>query len=143
MSNGYSWHELNQLMRRRKPEIKIDSYGRYSKWERGSKELPVILEFTNSVEAIEGNEFGMILRIKGGKGLRLDFCIKHPCFYDAKGNQEPDFSGEYYVSSNDFRFYIGDCIWHPLEDKVGEWKFFVYNNGETIASKTLNIIPAN
>lgn len=126
-------------MRNKKLEIKIDSYGRYSKWNRGSKELPVILEFTNIIEAAEGNEFGMILIIKGGKGLKLDYCIKHPPFHDSKGNPEPDFTGEYYVNSNDFRFFIGDCIWLPIEDKVGEWSIFVYHNGKTIASKILNI----
>ncbi len=102
-------------------QVKIDSYdGRYTKWEHDSKKLPEIRAYTNTIEAIEGNEFGMILRIIYGKGLKLDFCIKHPPFQNAKGNQEPDFKGEHFVNSNDLRFYIGDCIWPPVEDKVGE-----------------------
>lgn len=127
-------------MRNRKPEMKIDSYGRYTKWEHGSKKLPKILDFTNTIEANEGNEFGMILRIKGGKGLKLNYCIKHPPFPNAEGNPEPDFLGEYYVNSNNFKFYIGDCIWHPLEDKVGAWEILVFHEGNTIASKSFQII---
>ncbi len=130
-------------MPQRKPEIKIESYGRFSKWERGSKELPSILEFTTSIEALEGNEFGMIIRIIGGKGLKLDYCIKHPFFHDADGKVEPDFTGEYYINSNDFRFYIGDCIWLPVKDKVGDWDLFVYHNGKTIANKSFQIVTLN
>ena len=127
-------------MPQRKPEIKIESYGRYSKWERDSKELPSILEFTNSIEAVEGNEFGMIIRIIKGKGLKLDYSIKHPPFQDAQGKPEPDFTGEYFINSNDFRFFIGDCIWLPVEDKAGVWNIFVYHNGETIANKSFQVV---
>ncbi|MBA7517639.1 hypothetical protein ES705_09693 [subsurface metagenome] len=57
------------MTRRKNPDIRIESYGRYSKWKQGSKKLPMILEFTNTIEAVEGNEFEMILRIKESKGL--------------------------------------------------------------------------
>lgn len=123
-----------------KPKIKIESYGRYSKWNRESRELPKILEFTHTIEATDGNEFGMILKIEGGKGLRLDFCIKHPPFRDANGNVEPDFVGEYYVNTNNYEFFIGDCIWLPLEDKLGTWKVIVNSEGKEIASKKFNVV---
>lgn len=127
-------------MPRRKPDIKIESYGRYSKWERESKKLPSILEFTTTIEAIEGNEFGMIIRITGGKGLKLDYCIKHPSFPNTKGDIEPDFCGEYFVNSNDFRFYIGDCIWLPVEDKRGDWEIFIYHDERCVAEKSFKIV---
>jgi len=127
-------------MPQKKPEIKIESYGRYSKWENGSKKLPSVLEFTNVIEAFEGNEFGMILRIKRGKGLKLEYCIKHPPFLCDDGKVAPDFIGEYFVNSNDFQFYIGDCIWLPYDDKIGNWEIKVYHEDRIIAEKTFEIV---
>lgn len=127
-------------MSKRKPKIKIDSFGRYSRWERGSRELPKILEFTNQIEAIEGNEFGMVLYITGGRGACLEYCIKHPPFKDKNGNTEPDFTGAYVIKSNDHKFYIGDSIWLPVEDKVGTWKILVKHEGKVIAEKGFRII---
>ena len=127
-------------MKKKQLKIKIETFGRYSKWDRNSRKLPEIIEFTNTIEAIEGNEFGMVLRILGGKGLKLDFCIKHPPFRDSEGKPEPDFIGEHYVSSNDYRFYIGDCIWLPVEDKAGIWELFVSFQGNIVASKTFRVV---
>ena len=124
---------------KKKPKVKIDSYGRYSKWERGSRELPKILEFTETIRALEGNEFGMVLHITGGKGARLHYCIKHPPFIGSNGKVAPDFIGEYLVSSNDYRFFIGDSIWLPVEDKVGKWVISVEFEGNTVAEKTFEI----
>lgn len=122
------------------PKIKIESYGRYSKWNRGSKELPHIMEFTDTILSEEGNEFGMILHISGGKGAKLDYCIKHPDFTDANGNLEPDFTGTYLVNSNDFKFFIGDCIWLPVEDKVGNWTIQVEFEGKVVAEHIFKVI---
>lgn len=130
-------------MPRKKPKIRIESYGRYSRWERGNRKLPKILEFTQTIEAIEGNEFGMILKIEGGKGMRLDFCIKHPPFRDESGNLEPDFTGEYFVNSNRYEFYIGDCIWLPVEDKIGAWEIMVSHDGQELARKVFHVVPAS
>ena len=127
-------------MPQKKPEIKIESYGRYSKWERGNKKLPSILEFTNTIKAFEGNEFGMILRIKRGKGLKLIYCIKHPSFLNENGIIAPDFIGEYFVNSNDFQFYIGDSIGLPVENKIGTWEVIVYHEDKTLASKSFKIV---
>jgi hypothetical protein len=127
-------------VKKKKPDIRIDTYGRYSAWDTSTKELPEILEFTETIEAAEGNEFGMVLRIRGGKGLKLAFCIKHPPFIGKRGKPEPDFTGEYYVNSNDFRFFIGDGIRPPAEDKAGKWEIFVYFEGEIIASRSFQVI---
>lgn len=122
------------------PKSKVESFGRYSKWKRGTKELPQILEFTNTIKSVEGNEFGMVLHITGGKGAKLDYCIKHPPFTDAKGNIEPDFTGTYLVNTNDYKFFIGDCIWLPVEDKVGDWIVRVEFEGKLIAEHTFKVV---
>ncbi len=127
-------------MPRKKPLIKTESYGRYSAWDRNSRELPQILEFTNIIQAIEGNEFGMILKIEGGKGMKLDYCIKHPPFRDAAGRIEPDFTGEYYVNTNNYSFYLGDCIWLPVEDKTGIWEVSIAYEGKILASQTFEVV---
>lgn len=125
---------------RKHPKIKIESYGRYSKWNRGSRDLPKILEFTDTIKSEEGNEFGMILHITAGKGAKIQYCIQHPPFKDANGNVEPDFTGEYLVSTNDYKFYIGDCIWLPVEDKTGKWVISVEFEGKVVAEKVFNVI---
>lgn len=122
------------------PKIKVESFGRYSKWKRGSKELPKILEFTHTIKSEEGNEFGFILHITGGKGAKLDYCIQHPPFTDAHGNLEPDFVGTYHVNTNDYKFFIGDCIWLPLEDKVGDWIVSVEFEGKTVAEHVFKVV---
>ncbi len=127
-------------MPRKKAKFRIESYGRYTAWDRNSKELPRILEFTETIEATEGNEFGMIIKIESGKGERLDFCIKHPPFKDTNGNIAPDFTGEYYVKSNKDYFFIGDCIWLPLEDKKGNWVIEVFHGKSRIASKNFKVV---
>lgn len=121
------------------PKIKVESFGRYSKWDRGSRVLPKILEFTTSIKAEEEAEFGMILHITAGKGSKLKYCIQHPPFKDAEGNVEPDFTGEFLVNSNDYKFYIGDCIWLPLEDKVGKWIVSVEFESEIVAEKQFSV----
>lgn len=128
-------------MAKKKPTFKIDSFGIYSKWKRGSKALPKIQEFTTEFKVEEGKEFGIILHIKGGKGIKLDYCIKHPPFTDESGNIEPDFIGVYQVSSNDHYFYIGDCIWLPISDKVGKWIVSVEFEGRIIAEKSFMAKP--
>jgi hypothetical protein len=125
---------------KKNPKIKIESFGRYSKWERGSRELPKILEFTNIIKSEENVEFGMILHISSGKGSKLQYCIQHPPFKDAKGNVEPDFTGEYLVNTNNYKFYIGDCIWLPLEDKVGKWIVSVEFEGKVVAEKVFEVV---
>jgi hypothetical protein len=127
-------------MGKRKPIIKIYSYGKYSRWERGSKAIPKILHFSTEIEAEIGTEFGYVLHIKQGKGETLTFKIDHPSFNDEDGNLRPPFIGEQFIRTNDYEFYLGDSIWEPLEDKLGIWEVTTYYNGKVVANKVFNLI---
>ena len=116
------------------------SYGEYSKWNRSSKEIPKILEFTTEIMAEIGTEFGYVLHIKNGKGEKLTFKIDHPPFNDNEGNLRPPFIGEQFIRTNDFKFYLGDCVWEPLEDKLGKWELTTYYNGKEVARKIFKLI---
>ncbi|MCF7955192.1 MAG: DUF3859 domain-containing protein [Phycisphaerae bacterium] len=120
----------------------IKSFGIYESFDKDSKDLPRFLERTKKIPAVENIEFGYVLHITGGKGKKLTFKIDHPPFADDEGNIRPPFSGEIYVSSNDYKFYLGDRVWLPLNDKLGPWRLRTFCEGITIADKTLTIIPA-
>lgn len=116
------------------------SYGEYSKWERDSKQIPKILNFSTEIEAEIGTEFGYVLHVKQAKGEKLGFKINHPPFTDEKGNWRPPFTGEQFIRTNDFEFYLGDCIWEPLDDKLGTWELTTYYNGKVVANKVFNLV---
>jgi hypothetical protein len=124
----------------KKVDIALFSYGKYSKWERNSRKLPKIIDITDVIQAEIGTEFGYVLKIKKGKGKKLKFKIIHPPFKDEAGNIVPDFTGEYYINSNDYEFFLGDCIWEPLDDKLGDWRLITYLDGHIVADKTLRLI---
>lgn len=126
-------------MAKKKIEIKMVSWGIYSQWDRKSKELPRILKFTQQIPAQIDIEFGYILHITGAKGEEINFIMKHPPFKDEKGNVRPDFEGSYFINSNDWRFFLGDTVWAPIEDKCGEWTLITYLQGKEIARKTFLI----
>jgi hypothetical protein len=123
----------------KKFSVEIESYGLYSKWNKESRELPKIQEFTSTIQAAADNEFGMILRIRKGKGATIEYRIKHPPFKNDAGEPEPDFTGEYLVTSNDYHFYIGDSIREPVEDKKGVWQIIVYYHSEVVAQKKFTV----
>lgn len=127
-------------MAKKKVDIELYSYGQYTKWDRESRELPRILEITQVIQAEIGTEFGYLLKIRKGKGKKLEFRIIHPPFKDEQGDIAPDFTGEYYVNSNDYSFFLGDCVWEPLEDKLGPWRLITYLDGQVIADKTLQVV---
>ena len=122
-------------MAKRRPTFKMYSYGEYSKWDRDSKDIPKILDFTTEIKGQIGTEFGYVLHIKNGKGEKFDFRIDHPPFNDEQGNLRPPFTGEQFIRTNDFEFYLGDCIWEPLEDKLGKWELTTWYNGKVVANK--------
>ncbi len=126
-------------MAKRRPTFKIYSYGEYSKWDRESREIPKILDFTTEIEASIGTEFGYVLHIKNGKGESVQFRIDHPPFLDEKGQVTPPFTGEQFIRTNDFEFYLGDCIWEPLEDKKGKWELTSWYQGKIVANKIFNL----
>lgn len=111
------------------------SYGEYEKWDRNSKAIPRILNITTEIEAEIGTEFGYVLHIKNGKGELLDFIIDHPPFKDDNGQVMPPFTGEQFIRTNDFEFYLGDCVWEPLHDKLGVWELTTRYKGQVVAQK--------
>lgn len=127
-------------MAKRKPEIKMRSYGIYSKWNSKSKQLPQFLEPSTKVPARIGIEFGFILNIKGAKNQELDYCIDHPGILDSEGNRRPPFDGSVFVKTNDWNFYLGDTIWEPIDDKLGIWRMYAELDGKVIADKSFDLI---
>ncbi len=125
---------------KKKFEITLKSHGLYAGWDNARKELPRIIEFTNKIPASEGTEFGMILNIKKGKGITLDYCITHPPITDEKGIPMPDFTGEHIILSNDYDFYIGDSIRTPAEQYSGKWIIDIIHKDKLLIRKEFEIL---
>lgn len=117
------------------------SYGEYAEWDRSSRSIPKLRAISTEIEAVEGTEFGYVLRIKKAKGKRIDFRIDHPAFKDETGKVMPPFTGQVIINSNSYEFFLGDCIWSPIEDKMGKWTMTTKIDGEIVASKTLRLKP--
>lgn len=126
-------------MPKRKPEIRMKSYGIYTQWDSDAKTLPRIEAFTTRVEAVVDVEFGFIVNIKGAKNSRLDYCIDHPGILGSDGNKRAPFDGTVFVRTNDWDFYLGDTIWLPIEDKLGVWEMTLAIQGKTIAEKSFEL----
>lgn len=127
-------------MAKKKPEVTMHSYGLYDGWVRDSKELPNLVKITTEIETALDIEFGYILRIQNARNSRITFRIDHPPFNDSSGETAPPFEGELYVKTNDFRFFLGDTIWAPVEDKKGAWRLITRLDGVVVADKTLTMI---
>ena len=127
-------------MAKRKTSVKTVSYGEYTKWDRESRAIPKIVKFTTEVEAEIGTEFGYVLHVTNGKGKILSFVINHPPFPDENGAVSPPFTGEQFIRTNDFEFYLGDCVWEPLDDKLGDWEITTFLEGSVVAQKTFRLI---
>ncbi|WP_394151416.1 DUF3859 domain-containing protein [Vibrio maritimus] len=131
-------------MAKRSPVIEMTSYGIYSTWDSGSKDLPKIQDFTTIVPADEQIEFGFIVNIKKAKGEKVRYCIYHPGVLSKKGQVLAPFDGEEHVGSNDWDFYLGDTIQllHPvdgLESNLGEWHMVIEMQGKVIAEKKFKV----
>jgi hypothetical protein len=126
-------------MAKQKPEVRMRSFGIYSNWDSNSKLLPKIEEFTTRVRADIDVEFGFIVNVKRAKNQELDYCIFHPGILDADGNVRPPFDGTVYVKTNDWDFYLGDTIWEPVADKLGDWRMTLTLDGQVIADKTFEL----
>jgi hypothetical protein len=127
-------------MGKRKTVFEIYSYGEYAKWDRESREIPRILNFATTIEAETGTEFGYVLHIKQGKGETIKYKIEHPPFKNENDEIVPPFEGEEFIRTNDYRFYLGDCIWEPLNDKLGDWELTTYHNGKVVVHKLFKVI---
>jgi len=64
----------------------------------------------------------------------------HPDVSDKNGQVMPPFEGEVYVRNNDWEFYLGDTIWDPVEDKVGDWRLVIECENKVVADKTFNLL---
>lgn len=126
-------------MAKRRPEFRMYSYGEYEEWDRESRSIPKIIEFATEIKAKIGTEFGYVLHIRNGKGESIQFRIDHPPFSDNNGKMAEPFTGEQFIRTNDFEFYLGDCIWEPLEDKLGKWELSTYYQGQLVAHKVFTL----
>lgn len=118
-------------------EVEMYSYGQYAPWDRTSKAIPKLLAISNEILAEDGTEFGYVLRIKKAKGKRIDFRIDHPPFKDDHGKVVPPFTGQVFINSNSYEFFLGDCIWAPVDDKMGKWTMTTKIENEIVAIKAL------
>lgn len=126
-------------MASRQLQVKIRTFGIYTKWDADSKALPKLVEVTEAVPAEVDIEFGFVARIRGAKNKRLFYCIDHPGIRDSEGQVRPPFDGFVYVKTNDWDFYLGDTIWEPIEDKVGHWHMWVEIDGIREVEKTFEV----
>ena len=126
-------------MARKKFDVEMYSYGKYAEWDRNSKSIPKLLDITDEIEAEEGTEFGYVLRIKKAKGKRIDYRIDHPAFKDETGKVMPPFIGQVIINSNNYEFFLGDCIWAPINDKMGNWTMTTKIDGEIVAQKSIRL----
>ena len=120
--------------------FEMSSYGIYEKWDEKSKSLPKIKTFTTNIPLQLEIEFGFILKAKKSKGKRLDWTIFHPDVPDENGHTMSPFEGVVYVRNNDWEFYLGDTVWSPIHDKVGEWRMVIKCDGKTIAQKNFSLL---
>ncbi len=127
-------------MAKRKPEVRIRSFGIYSTWDAHSKTLPKIVAITTTVAATLDVEFGFIVNIKWAKNQELEYCIDHPGILDTAGKRRRPFDGIVYVKSNDWDFFLGDTIWKPIADKLGPWNLWMKLDGKIVAEKTFELV---
>ncbi|WP_261815432.1 DUF3859 domain-containing protein [Vibrio gallicus] len=132
-------------MAKRTPIIEMTSYGIYSHWDADSKNLPKITEFTTTIPADEGVEFGFSVNIKKARGALLNYCIYHPGIINKQGKVLQPFDGDIYVRSNDWNFYLGDTIQllnddGGLESNLGEWRMTLEMHGRVVAEKSFKVV---
>ena len=128
-------------MAKKDPEVTMRSYGIYTPFDRESDELPHIVEFTTTIPARVGVEFGYILEIRKARGSRITFRIEHPPFENDSGEVAPPFEGEQYVRTPEWRFFLGDTVWEPPGDKVGTWTLTTWLDGEQVARRSFELVP--
>lgn len=129
-------------MARQQVSVKVINHGLYDGWNRESKELPRFLKFTTEIPARLDIEFGYILEIKGAKRKKLTFEMYHPLnIHTADGESMPDvFTGEVTIPQNEYRFFLGDTVWKPIDEKLGPWRLKTYIDGKLVADKTLELV---
>jgi hypothetical protein len=127
-------------MPKQKPDVKMESRGLYTPLDKESKELPRLIRFTDEIPCEPGVEFGYILHIRKGRGMKLAFQIDHPPFSDSSGEVAPPFTGEEHIPLNDWKFFLGDTTWEPIGDKAGPWRIRTWLDGDLVADRTLTLV---
>ena len=127
-------------MAKRKVEIKILNFGIYDKFDHDNEDLPSLVEFAEKIPARLDIEFGMIVDIKKARGEVISWRIDHPDFNDSMGNPALPFEGEFHVNSPEYKFFLGDTVWEPIEDKTGPWDLSVMWEGKVLAKKRLWLV---
>ncbi|MEO0514830.1 MAG: DUF3859 domain-containing protein [Planctomycetota bacterium] len=128
-------------MARKRPVIQEVSYGLYDRFEAEGKGLPRVREFTSAVPAVVGQEFGFVIKIKHGRGLRIDFEIDHPrILHRETGDVMEPFRGEVFVRDSDFDFFLGDALWEPIEQMIGEWTLSTKLDGKLVNRRTFEVV---
>lgn len=131
-------------MARKRPDVKELSYGLYERFDADARELPKLDRFTTVVPLRAGQEFGYVLKILHGRGLRIDFEIDHPRVPGADGAVMEPFRGEEFVRTSDFDFFLGDALWEPegepLAAMVGEWTLTTRLDGKRVARRTFEVL---
>ncbi|PKG96148.1 DUF3859 domain-containing protein [Paraglaciecola sp. MB-3u-78] len=127
-------------MSKLRTSFEMTSYGIYESWDEKSKSLPKIKTFTTRIPIQLDIEFGFILKAKKSKGKRLDWSIFHPDVPDESGHAMPPFEGVVYIRNNDWEFYLGDTVWAPIHDKIGDWRMVIEFDGKVIAQKTFSLL---
>jgi len=126
-------------MARLKPEFRLRTWGIYTAWDSAAKQLPTIVEVTDRIPAVVDVEFGFIVNVRKGRTAKLDFCIDHPGILDDEGHRRPPFTGSVHVKTSDWDFFLGDTIWAPIDDKLGDWHLSVCWEGRVVAERTFQI----
>ena len=102
--------------------------------------MPILEELATEIKAELDVEFGILIEIRHGKGRYLEYIIHHPPFNDNSGELAPSFVGEYQIKSNPFRFFLGDTVWEPVNDKRGIWELIIKIDKQVVAQKKLTLI---
>ena len=120
--------------------MKVISFGQYSGWDNADRKLPGLIELTDKVAGKIDVEFGMIVEIRHAKGRYIGYVVDHPPFRENDGSPAPPFTGEYQIRTNPARFFLGDTIRPPVEEKKGIWDLKILYLEMVLASKKIEII---
>ena len=85
----------------------------------------------------------LFAEMRGGKGKKITYCIYHPNIKDEQGKIRAPFSGDVYIKDNSWHFYLGDTIWEPLHNKLGNWRMTIECDKKIIADKTFSLNEPN